>query len=136
MALLISSSILLFACSSSQLTKRAGGPQLQISGVEIYNALAHSVNDVIIRVPSTGEYVSCGHILPDSSCSASFPARDYRDTPVQVGWTEKGEPHQTPEFKLEAPAAAIEGEMAYIRVEVFASGQAGARLVLWSSEAN
>lgn len=126
---------LLTACSTGQVRKSAvGGPSLQIGGVEIYNGLAYPIKDVVILVPATGEYVSCGNILPESSCSTSFPARDYRDTPVKVSWKEQGQPHQTPEFKLEAPATATEGENAYIRVEVFASGQAGAKLMLLSAE--
>jgi len=121
----------LHACSTSGgQTPPAQGPALQISGVEIYNGLAYPVEDVVILVPASGEFVSCGNVLPDSSCSTSFPARDYRETPVQVSWTEQGEPHHTPEFKLAAPAAARDGETAYIRVEVFSSGQAGAKLVL------
>jgi hypothetical protein len=121
-------------CGTTQAREGTGpgswhGPVLQIKGVEIYNGLAYPVKDVVILVPASGEFVSCGNILPESSCSTSFPARDYRETPVQVSWTELGKPHNTPEFTLAAPAAARDGEIAYIRVEVFAAGQAGARLV-------
>ncbi len=135
--MLIMSLTLAVACSSGPVLKDVvSGPLLQITGVEIYNGLGYPVRDVVILVPSSGEYVSCGNVLPQSSCSTTFPARDYRDTTVQVSWTEQGEPHKTAEFKLEAPETAAEGESAYIRVEVFASGQAGARLVLLSAVTN
>lgn len=106
------------------------GPVLQIAGVEIYNGLPYSVHDVVILVPSSGDYVSCGQILPDTSCSTTFPARDYRENPVQLSWTEHGVPQSTKPFKLGAPSGAKSGQGAYIRVEVFAAGQAGAKLLL------
>ncbi|HKX55217.1 MAG TPA: hypothetical protein VJN01_03915 [Xanthomonadales bacterium] len=109
------------------------GPELQIAGVEIYNGLPYSVQDVSILVPLSGEFVSCGQILPDSSCSTTFPARDYRESPAQVSWTEHGVQHSTKPFKLKAPLGATAGQGAYIRVEVFASGQAGAKLLMLES---
>lgn len=105
-------------------------PQLQITGVEIHNALPYPVKDVSILVPATGEFVSCGQIFPESSCASSFPARDYRENPVQISWTEHGQPHSTKPFSLKPPSGAYAGQSAYIRVEVFATGQAGATLVL------
>jgi len=123
------------ACATHPAAKQpAAGPGLQIAGIEIHNALSSIVQDVTILVPASGEFVSCGQILPDSSCSTSFPVRDYRESAVQVSWKEQGEPHSMPAFKLEAPATASEGQRAYIRVEVFASGQAGAKLVLLDDE--
>lgn len=106
------------------------GPDLQITGVEIYNGLPYSVHDVSILVPLSGDFVSCGQILSDSSCSTTFPARDYRESPVQLSWTEHGVPHSTKPFTLKAPDNALPGQDAYIRVEVFAAGQAGATLLL------
>jgi len=127
--------LLVTACATDPAAKaQVGGPRLQIVGIEIHNALSFIVQDVTISVPASGEYVSCGQVLPESSCSTSFPVRDYRESAVQVNWKEQGEPHSTPAFKLEAPAAASEGRRAYIRVEVFASGQAGAKLVLLDDE--
>jgi hypothetical protein len=119
------------ACTSGPALKvQPNGPLLQIAGIEIYNGLSYTVQDVVILVPVSGDYVSCGQILPDSSCSTSFPVRDYRENAVQVSWKEQGEPHSMAPFKLEAPTTASEGQQAYIRVEVFAAGQAGAKLIL------
>lgn len=133
--ILLGSAILAVSCAADQAAKdRVTGPALQIAGVEIHNALPYSVQDVIILVPVTGDFVSCGQILPDSSCSTSFPARDYREKPLRVSWQEHGEPQSTAEFKLDAPASAIDGQSAFIRVEVFAAGQAGAKLVLLESD--
>lgn len=127
--------LLLISCVSQPVPDdSATGPELQIAGVEIYNGLPYSVQDVSILVPSSGEFVSCGHILPDSSCSTTFPARDYRESPAQVSWTEHGVPHSTKPFKLKPPPGAKSGQGAYIRVEVFASGQAGAKLLMLESD--
>ncbi len=134
-ALLLGSIIFITACSSGQAVKtRITGPVLQISGVEIHNALPYSVQDVIILAPATGDFVSCGQILPESSCSTSFPARDYRENPLQVKWKEYGQLHSTSEFKLAAPQSARDGQSAYIRVDVFAAGEAGATLVLLETD--
>jgi len=122
---------LLVACGSPLPRMEQGsGPLLQITGIEIHNALPYTVHEVTILVPESGDYVSCGQILPDSSCSTTFPVRDYRETAVQLNWKEQGEPQSTAPFILKAPASAGEGENAYIRVEVFAKGQAGAELRL------
>ncbi len=131
LGILLACTLLAVACTGGQVGKvRALGPALQINGVEIYNALSYSVQDVSILAPETGEFVSCGEILPASSCSTSFPARDYRENPVVVSWKEHGQAHSTAEFKLDAPVSASDGQSAYIRVEVFEAGQAGATLVL------
>jgi hypothetical protein len=126
--------LLLISCLAQPRPKESeAGPELQIAGVEIYNGLPYSVQDVSILVPSSGEFVSCGQILPDSSCATTFPSRDYRENPAQVSWTEHGVQHSTKPFKLKAPSGAKAGQGAYIRVEVFASGQAGAKLLLLES---
>lgn len=111
-------------------TREPMGPLLQIVGIEIHNALPYTIQDVTILIPESGDFVSCGQVLPVSSCSTSFPVRDYRETAVQLNWKEQGEPHQTAPFLLEAPSSAGEGQQAYIRVEVFSKGQAGAKLQL------
>lgn len=103
---------------------------LQIAGVEIYNGLSYSIQDVIIKVPVSGDFVSCGEVLPASSCATSFPLREYQGNKVQVSWKENGQEFSTAEFRLTPPDSAIAGQEAYIRVEVFAEGQAGAKLVL------
>ncbi|HET6564393.1 MAG TPA: hypothetical protein VFG52_03175 [Xanthomonadales bacterium] len=124
-------SLSLMTCASQRDDERKlAGPALQIAGVEIYNGLAYSIQDVSILVPESGDYVSCGQILPDSSCSTTFEVRDYRENPVQVLWTEHGEPQSTKPFTIKAPEDALAGQDAYIRVEVFGPGQAGAKLLL------
>lgn len=102
--------------------------------MEIHNRLLYPVQDVTILVPATGDYVSCGQIFPATSCSNTFPGRDYRANPVQLSWTEHGEPHSTRPFTLKAPAGTRAGQPARIRVEIFAAGQAGADLVLVEPE--
>jgi len=109
---------------------------LQIAGVEIYNGLSYSIQDVTIKIPDSGDFVSCGEVLPASSCATSFPLREYMGNKVQVSWKENGQEFSTAEFRLTPPATAIAGQEAYIRVEVFAAGQAGAKLVLLPSGAD
>ncbi len=122
---------MLLACApQSPKTEQPAGPLLQITGIEIHNALPYTIQDVTILIPESGDYVSCGQVLPDSSCSTTFPVRDYRQTAVQLSWKERGEPHSTAPFILEAPTSAADGQKAYIRVEVFGKGQAGAELLL------
>ena len=118
------------ATPSTEGTNTRAPTVLQIAGIEIFNGLPYIIHDVTVLVPLSGDYVSCGQILPDTACSTSFPLREYQGNPVQVTWTELGEPQGTPEFSLEAPATATSGQRAFVRVEVFAKGQAGARLVL------
>jgi hypothetical protein len=89
----------------------------------------------MILVPESGQFVSCGQILPLSSCSTSFPLQTYQGNGAQVSWKEQGVEQITAVFKLDPPATAINGQMAYIKVEVFDAGQAGAKLILLDPEA-
>ncbi len=133
--LLVLTGVALAGCAvRGEHAKTSPGPALQITGVEIHNSLVYPVQDVTILVPATGEYVSCGQIFPRTSCSTTFPARDYRENPVQLSWKEYGQPRSTKPFTLKAPTGAQEGQAAYIRVEVFAAGQAGANLLLVDPE--
>jgi hypothetical protein len=119
---------LLAACGAAP--KPQESPVLaQAAGIVIRNELAYPVHDVLIEVPATGGFAGCGMILRRSQCSTSFPAAAYRGEGMIVRWTEYGEAHATDEFVLDLPTAADPDEALWVEVVIFASGQAGARLV-------
>jgi hypothetical protein len=105
------------------------GPIVEIEGVEIRNELLSVVTDVQILVPQTGDFVGCGTILPNSSCSTTFPLRNYQGNAVNVSWKEQGRMHTTDDFVIKIPAALDTTKPARILVLIFAIGQAGAKLV-------
>ena len=102
---------------------------IDIDGIIIRNQLLYPVTDVMVEVPATGDFAGCGNILGRSQCSTSFPSADYRQNAIVVSWKEYGEAHRTAEFVVKVPAAMQPGSSAWLEIIVFASGQAGARLV-------
>ena len=120
---------LLFGCSSAPVGGRQSpGHSIVVSGIVIRNELPYPVTDVMIEVPSTGNFAGCGNILPRSECSNAFEQLDYRANPVVIRWKERGQPQQTDEFTIKLPGAARTGDAYRVEVIVFAPGQAGARL--------
>ena len=102
---------------------------IDIDGITFRNQLLYPVTDVMVEVPATGRFASCGNILGRSQCSTSFPSSDYRQNAIVVSWKEYGEPHRTAEFLVKIPAGMQPGSAAWMEVIVFAPGQAGAKLV-------
>jgi hypothetical protein len=111
--------------SAEQRSQEAG---ISIDAIVIRNELAFPVTDVLIEVPATGAFAGCGNILPRSECSTSFEAVVYRANPMRISWKEYGQPHQTDEFVLQAPASMEAARAARVEVRIFAMGQAGAVL--------
>jgi len=120
---------LIAACSTPGAKKASVVPGINIDGVEILNQLQYPVSDVQILVPSTGAFVGCGTILGGTSCSTSFPGREYRRNAVQVTWKERGQPFSTGDFDIDVPRERSASQEYWIKVVIFAPGQAGAKLV-------
>lgn len=118
------------SCSSTagpSESKSAAG--VRIAGMIIRNELLFPVTDVMISVPATGAFAGCGNILPRSECSTSFEARPYTANKLVVHWKEHGQAHTTGEFNVELPAAIEPGQETWLEVVIFATGQAGAKLI-------
>lgn len=121
---------LLQGCSSVRTNDLPGEESgISIDGIIISNRLLYPITDVMITVPATGGFAGCGNILGRSDCRTTFPAAAYRKNAIQVSWKEYGEPHQTAEFVVSVPEDMVKGSDAWLEVIVFASGQAGAKLI-------
>ena len=124
-------SLLLFilgGCATTAEKPGATVPGIEIDGVEIVNELGYQVTDVMILVPRTGAFVGCGTVLGGTSCSTSFPGRAYQQNAVQVTWKELGQPYTTGDFNISLPADLQSSHQFWIKVVIFAPGQAGAKL--------
>lgn len=111
---------------------KAPGPsaiEFSIEGIVIWNHLAYTVRDVMIEVPASGRFAGCGNIMPGTRCQTSFPSQRYAGNAIVVSWSEHGVPQRTEPFDVEPPEEAAVDAMFWLQVEVFAPGQAGARLV-------
>lgn len=102
---------------------------LVVEGIEISNELAFPVTDVMVNIPATGGFAGCGNIVPGSACRTSFEAVDYASDAMVVSWKEYGKPHMTDEFVVEAPDGMDPLKPVWLRVIIFAMGQAGAEFV-------
>lgn len=127
--------LVLWACAAE--SKHAGktAPGIAIEGIKIINQLGATVTDVQILVPLTGNFVSCGTIVRHTSCSTSFPGRQYERSPVQVSWKEQGQAHATGNFVIQPPANLDLARPMWIEVVIFAPGQAGAKMVQYPQQA-
>lgn len=130
LSLLVCVMLVASACSAVQKdVTKSKDSGIDIDGIIIRNQLLYPVTDVIVEVPATGAFAGCGNILGRSQCSTSFPSADYKQNAIVVSWKEYGEPHRTAEFVVKIPVGMQSGSVAWLEVIVFASGQAGAKLV-------
>jgi len=116
----------LIACAAGPVDK---GPPVQITGMVIENQTEMYVSAVRLLVPVTGQYVSCGNILPESQCSTSFPEAAYTGNPVEITWSQGGQIHSTGQFVLQIPGDFDEHKTAVVRVVIAGPGSAGAMIV-------
>jgi len=128
--------LLMGACSAPSSRPGSSAPAIAIDGVQIINKLSTTVTEVQILVPATGNFVRCGTILRNTSCSTSFPGRQYERKPVQVSWKEQGQAYTTGNFVIEPPANLDPARPMWIEVVIFAPGQAGAKFVQHPLEAD
>ena len=123
--------LLALALSACSMTPTSGNAPVvaRIEGIVIRNELPLPIHGVMVEVPATGGFAGCGMILRRSQCATSFPAAEYRGQAIVVRWTEYGEPHDTGEVVPESPGDGGVAPNAWVEVTIFASGQAGVRLV-------
>jgi hypothetical protein len=100
-----------------------------VEGIVISNELPFPVTDVMINIPATGGFAGCGNIMQASACRTSFVAVDYRADAMVVSWKEYGKPHATDSFVVEAPEGMDPEKPVWLRVVIFAMGQAAAEFV-------
>jgi len=117
------------ACATSAPVRTPHGPAVEIDGVKISNQLRSVVTDVELLALASGDFVSCGTILPDTSCSTSFPGKGYSGGKMRISWKEQGVPKSTGDFVLDTGKFRDRPHALWVEVIVFAPGQAGARLV-------
>lgn len=117
---------LLVGCASGPLK---GSQPLQINGMIIENQTPAWVSAVRLLVPSTGNFVSCGNISPDSMCSTTFPEASYTGNPVEITWSQIGQIYSTGEFVIDLPDELEEDTPAIVRIVIAGPGSAGAVIV-------
>jgi len=100
-----------------------------MEGMVIRNELPYPVTDVMINIPATGAFAGCGNIMQRSECRTSFEAVDYTRNALVVSWKEYGKAHQTGKFVMDIPEDMIAGMPAWLEVVIFATGQAGGKLI-------
>lgn len=99
--------------------------RLQIEGLAFENRSASPVTSIRLRVPATGNFVSCGRIAPGARCTVAFPEVDYAGYPVVVSWTQGGAAWSGGEVTPQVAAAAREKGVGTVRVVVTGPGSAG-----------
>jgi len=129
LASLVIWTLLAAACTTTAPVRTPHGPAVEIDGVKISNRLRSMVTDVELLALSSGDFVSCGSILPDTSCSTSFPGKSYSGGKMRISWKEQGVPKSTGDFVLDTGQFRDRPQALWVEVIVFAPGQAGARLV-------
>lgn len=102
---------------------------LSVEGIVISNELPFPVTDVMIKIPASGRFAGCGNIMAASACRTSFTAVDYRADAMVVSWREYGKPHATDAFVVEVPEGMDLEKPVWLRVVIFAMGQAAAEFV-------
>lgn len=118
----------LSACAGTGPEQAPSFTPVDVRGIVIWNHLPYTVRDVMVETPATGRFAGCGNIMPKTKCQTSFPAQQYAGNELLVSWTERGEPQATEPFALKRPVGAPVDAAFWLVVEVFAPGQAGARL--------
>ena len=102
---------------------------IEIVGLEIQNSLHTTVYDVMVLVPATGGFVSCGQVLARTSCSTSFPQTEYLGYPVKVSWRGRtGDTIETREQQLDLDAGLQPGMRAIVKVVLLSDGLAATLL--------
>jgi hypothetical protein len=117
------SCFLLTGCASGPVENK---PRIQIRGMQIENQTQMWVSAVRLLVPVNGNFVSCGNIVPGTSCSTTFPETEYTGNPVEITWSQGGQIYSTGEFAIQLPADLDEDKPVMVSIVISAPGSAGA----------
>jgi hypothetical protein len=102
---------------------------IPIDGLLFENRSSTAVVNIRLFVPSSGNFVSCGHISPGATCASSFPNVDYAGEAVEVSWFQGGQEWSTGQLTLTVDEVIQSAGAGRVRVVVLAPGSAGALLV-------
>ena len=64
-----------------------------ITSLVIHNKTGSVLSDVALKVPQTGNIVSCSSIPPDGECSFGFQQRESQNNPVIISWVQSEKPY-------------------------------------------
>ncbi len=125
--------LLLMACASRSVDST---PPLQIEGLVIENQTQMWVTAARLLVPVTGNFVSCGNILPESRCATTFPETDYTGNPVEITWSQAGQIFSTGQFVIQLPDDLDLDRPAVVQIVITGPGSAGAMIVQHPADIN
>ena len=125
-ALTILCALLLLGCSARPVDPV---PLIQIEGLVFENQAQIWISAVRLLVPVTGNFVSCGNISPQATCSTTFPEVAYTGNPVEITWSQNGQIHSTGQFVLQLPDDLDEDRPVTVHVVITGPGSAGTVLI-------
>jgi hypothetical protein len=64
-----------------------------ITSLVIHNKTGSVLSDVGLKVPQTGNIVSCSSIPPDGECSFGFQQRESQNNLVTISWVQDEKPY-------------------------------------------
>ncbi len=95
--------LMLQACQPAQPKTDRSSYKPDIHRLVFQNQSGHPLDDVRIYISATGEFASCGTILPGTECSNGFRLREYQGNYFDVSWKVNGQEHIVRNIRAELP---------------------------------
>ncbi len=102
----------------------AGPGAIRLESLVIRNVSYSQVSEVTLRVPATGEFVSCANIPIHGHCRAGFPQRSYQGHEIEISWQQDGRRESTGAFEIEGADRLDPRQPASVRVLITPAGTA------------
>ena len=92
--------------------------QFTVDGIMFHNTTSSMIGNVRLRVDKIQGFATCSNIPPQSSCSTTFPIREYQGNPVMISWNQNEKLWETPEIVVNPPKEASPGKPLFCIVEI------------------
>ena len=100
-----------------------------VAGLLFYNNSDTPIHNAKLSVTTTHGLVACGVILPRTTCSTTFPLRQYQGNPVVVSWEHAGRSWTSGEFRVPLPDDPVAATPTMAVITLGERGAINAKLV-------
>lgn len=126
---LIATMLVIQSCANSPLSSIVTPSKLKVNGVIFKNTTTKSVAHVSLKVDATNKYISCSRIIPENTCSTTFPLKEYQNNTLTIEWKQAEKSYSRKSFKIDTNKQQLKAEQYTLMITINNNGSASTQFV-------
>lgn len=126
---LITTMLVIQSCANSPLSSIITPSKLKVNGVIFKNTSTKPVAHVSLKVDATNKYISCSRIMPENTCSTTFPLKEYQNNALTIEWKQAKRSYSRKSFKIDTNNQQLEAEQYILMIVINNNGSVSTQFV-------